>query len=208
MQTCDSDNEDLTYRPDDCLCITVSTNADDEVSELQLNIYEPEIGNLYVHHHFILPAFPLALAWMDINPDSRSLKKAKKGNFLAIGTFDCGIGIYNLDMLNSVEEWSLGGRSLADEEKISDLRKKVGSETDETKRQELLEAIEKAEKGKLKLDSHTDSVTCLSWNEKKQTVLASGSADKTATSGFTLAQAIACAVEFDNQHCGIYAGDC
>merc|ERR1712142_163066 len=30
---------------------------------------------------------------------------------------------------------------------------------------------------------------------------------ETATSGFTLAQAIACAVEFDNQHCGIYAGD-
>merc|ERR1712086_66742 len=25
--------------------------------------------------------------------------------------------------------------------------------------------------------------------------------------GFSLAQAIACAVEFDNQHCGIYAGD-
>merc|ERR1712121_437100 len=30
---------------------------------------------------------------------------------------------------------------------------------------------------------------------------------KTATSGFTLGQAIACAVQFDNQHCGIYAGD-
>merc|ERR1711899_433638 len=30
---------------------------------------------------------------------------------------------------------------------------------------------------------------------------------KTQTSGFTLGQAIACAVEFDNQHCGIYAGD-
>merc|ERR1712098_79050 len=29
----------------------------------------------------------------------------------------------------------------------------------------------------------------------------------TKTSGFTLHQAIACAVEFDNQHCGIYAGD-
>ena len=25
--------------------------------------------------------------------------------------------------------------------------------------------------------------------------------------GFTLSKAIACAVEFDNQHCGIYAGD-
>jgi len=32
-------------------------------------------------------------------------------------------------------------------------------------------------------------------------------AHKTATSGFTLAKAIACAVDFDNQHCGIYAGD-
>merc|ERR1712142_1421784 len=30
---------------------------------------------------------------------------------------------------------------------------------------------------------------------------------KTKTSGFTLAKATACAVEFDNQHCGIYAGD-
>lgn len=29
----------------------------------------------------------------------------------------------------------------------------------------------------------------------------------TATSGFTLGKAIACAVDFDNQHCGIYAGD-
>merc|ERR1711962_1266031 len=30
---------------------------------------------------------------------------------------------------------------------------------------------------------------------------------KTKTSGFTLVKAIACAVQFDNQHCGIYAGD-
>merc|ERR1711877_85641 len=29
----------------------------------------------------------------------------------------------------------------------------------------------------------------------------------TATSQFTLAKAINCAVEFDDQHCGIYAGD-
>jgi len=30
---------------------------------------------------------------------------------------------------------------------------------------------------------------------------------KTKTAGFTLGKAIACAVQFDNQHCGIYAGD-
>merc|ERR1712001_162447 len=30
---------------------------------------------------------------------------------------------------------------------------------------------------------------------------------QTKTCGFTMAKAIACAIEFDNQHCGIYAGD-
>merc|ERR1719365_421077 len=30
---------------------------------------------------------------------------------------------------------------------------------------------------------------------------------QTKTCGFTLAKACACAIEFDNQHCGIYAGD-
>jgi len=33
------------------------------------------------------------------------------------------------------------------------------------------------------------------------------SSHKTKNSEFTLSKAIACAVEFDNQHCGIYAGD-
>ena len=33
------------------------------------------------------------------------------------------------------------------------------------------------------------------------------SGHETKTCGFTLGKAIACAVEFDNQHCGIYAGD-
>merc|ERR1712234_91525 len=40
-----------------------------------------------------------------------------------------------------------------------------------------------------------------------QTVWEKLSCAVTKTSGFTLAKAIACAVEFDNQHCGIYAGD-
>merc|ERR1711994_513874 len=33
------------------------------------------------------------------------------------------------------------------------------------------------------------------------------SGHKTATSGFTLRKAIACAIDYDDQHCGIYAGD-
>jgi len=179
MKTCASDDEDLTYRPDDCLLITVSTTPQDEISELQLAVYEPTIGNLYVHHHFLLPSFPLALAWMDLDPGSRSLQNAQKGNFVAVGTFNCGIKIYNMDLLHGLEECSLGGHSEPDEEKLSSLRGKYGCATDETKRAELAIAIDKAEKGELLEGSHSDSVTCLGWNEKKRTVLASGSADKT-----------------------------
>merc|ERR1712062_478895 len=42
-------------------------------------------------------------------------------------------------------------------------------------------------------------VTAEKWNKLNEIV--------SKTSQFTLAKAIACAVEFDNQHCGIYAGD-
>merc|ERR1711862_431886 len=42
-------------------------------------------------------------------------------------------------------------------------------------------------------------VTEEKWNKLNEIV--------SKTSQFTLAKAIACAVEFDNQHCGIYAGD-
>jgi len=179
MKRWESDDEDLNYRPDDCLCVTVTTNPEDEVSELQVAVYEPKIGNLYIHHHFLLPSFPLAVAWMDIDPSSRSLDRAKVGNFLAVATFECGIGIYNMDILNSMEEHILGGRSEPDQRKLSALQRKFGTTDDETKRQELAKAIEDAEKGEILHDSHKDSVTCLSWNEKKRTMLASGSADKT-----------------------------
>ncbi len=42
-------------------------------------------------------------------------------------------------------------------------------------------------------------VTKEKWDKLKDIV--------TKTSGFTLKKACACAIEFDNQHCGIYAGD-
>merc|ERR1719204_1729462 len=179
LKACQSDDEDLYYRPEDCLCLTLTTNPEDEISELQLAVYEPNIGNLYIHHHFILPSFPLALAWMDLDPSSTSLRHAKEGNFVAIATFDCGIGIYHLDLMNCMEEPSLGGRAMPDEEEISFLQRKHSLETDDMKREELSKEIEEAKKGELLEGSHSDSVTCLGWNEKKRNLLASGSADKT-----------------------------
>jgi hypothetical protein len=40
-------------------------------------------ANLYVHHDLVLPAFPLALAWLDCDPSGRRAA----ANMAAVGTF-------------------------------------------------------------------------------------------------------------------------
>jgi hypothetical protein len=42
---------------------------------------EGEDGNLYVHHDVMLPAFPLAVAWLDCDPGQRR----ERANLAAVG---------------------------------------------------------------------------------------------------------------------------
>lgn len=63
-------------------------------------------SNLYVHHDILLPAFPLAVAWLDCNPQGST----DAGNYAAVGTMSPGIEIWDLDVADSVEPLaSLGG---------------------------------------------------------------------------------------------------
>lgn len=64
-----------------------------------------------MHHDLLLPAFPLALAWLDCSPSGRQ----EAGNFAAIGTMNPGIEIWDLDVLDSVEPAAvLGGSKASD----------------------------------------------------------------------------------------------
>ena len=77
--------------------------------------------NLYVHHDIILPAFPLALAWMDCSilpgalPSDKGATDLLSGcnflqslphpllfpaNLVAVGTMDPGIEIWDLDVVS------------------------------------------------------------------------------------------------------------
>ncbi|XP_059066869.1 uncharacterized WD repeat-containing protein C17D11.16 isoform X2 [Cryptomeria japonica] len=153
--------EDMTIKPSDQ--IIICARNEDEVSHLEIWVYEEQTeeggSNMYVHHDIILPAFPLALAWLDCN-----LKGGDKGNFVAVGTMQPEIEIWDLDVLDAVEpSIMLGGVVKCDTSRnIAKIKKKKKNKQAAT----------------YKDGSHTNAVLGLAWNSEYRNVLASASADK------------------------------
>lgn len=138
----DEDRDDMEIKRTDGVILVANTEED--FSSLEIQIYDEEEGNLYVHHEIALPAFPLSLAWMDISP----LDVEKSGSFVAIGTFKTGIEIWDLDILDALEPVAvLGGEDCDD---VRDVATCNRMRTDVP----------------LKEESHQDAVMCLSWNRQ------------------------------------------
>lgn len=138
-----------------------------DFATLEVHVYEQNTGNLFVHHDIPLPAFPLCLAQGDISSTGSA------GNFCAVGTFNPGIEIWNLDVLNALEpSCILGGddTSMADEIMRHNM---VGS------RRKNKQKMKVPQGPQLRAGSHTDAVMSLSWNKVHRQVIASGSADCT-----------------------------
>ena len=196
----DSDGEDSMSEADDLrirgtdLLILAARN-DEDISNLELWVYEePDErgdGNLYVHHSLLLPAFPLSLAWLDVDCTGRK----ERGNYAAVGSFEPGIEIWDMDVLDAVEPVGvLGG---ADYEKAKEQQHQLlmaegEDEDDEDGTTSKSKASKKKKKKKskkkgtdkiptipVKPGSHSDAVLGLSWNRLYRNVLASASADTT-----------------------------
>lgn len=191
----EEDDEDLVVKKSDIVICVGKT--EEEASTLEVYLYEEEGGKLYVHHDFNLPSFPLSLCWMDCDPRSSNMTQssaptssqsftdsasAGKGSFLAVGTFQCGIELWNLDVLDVLEPvGTLGGRNEPDPEVVrraveeeNKLKKKKGS-----KKAALSASLQAKLMGELKEGSHADAVMSLAWHPASRTRLASGSADHT-----------------------------
>ncbi|KAI3951260.1 hypothetical protein MKW92_035491 [Papaver armeniacum] len=137
--------EDMTIKASDAVIVCART--DDDVCVLE-ELEDGEL-NFYSHHDIILPAFPLCTAWLDFD---LKRKGGGKGNFVAVGTMEPAIEIWDLDLIDEIQPCLvLGG--VAKKKKKG--KKKAGDEN----------------------GSHTDSVLGLDWN-KKFKCLASASADK------------------------------
>jgi periodic tryptophan protein 1 len=169
--------DDLTLRPSDLLFVAAKT--EDEISQLEIYVYEEQaIGesggiedNLYVHHDLMLPFFPLCLEWIDFPFED---KNGEKGNFVAVGSFEKQIEIWNLDVLDLVYptvtlnghddavmslSWNRQGRNFL----------ASGSADNSV----LLWDLTRPQEALRSFNHHKDKVQTISWNPVKATELLS-----------------------------------
>jgi periodic tryptophan protein 1 len=55
----------LFHYHDDILSALINNQ---ERNRLEVYVYEEDDCNLFVHHDFEVPAFPLSMAWMNVDP--------------------------------------------------------------------------------------------------------------------------------------------
>lgn len=144
--------------------IVLAAKVEDEVAHLEVYVYEDEADNLYVHHDIMLPAIPLCVEWLDL-PVGKSNLEDSRANFVAVGTFDPDIEIWDLDTIDCMYPNAIlgqGGNENCVEPKGGEKKKK------------------KRKKSKRANDNyHVDAVLSLAANRHHRNLLASSSADKT-----------------------------
>uniref|UniRef100_A0A6B2L548 Anaphase-promoting complex subunit 4-like WD40 domain-containing protein n=1 Tax=Arcella intermedia TaxID=1963864 RepID=A0A6B2L548_9EUKA len=150
------DMEDFMIRKEDMILLC-AVSEEDEVSHLDVYVYEEKESNTFIHHDYLLPAFPLSLAWLDFPVGGPTLSgERERTNYVAVGTFEPYIEIWDLDTVNQPAPLVLlGGPENAED--ISRIDKNT----------------------KLVPGSHQEAVLGLSWNTYQRNLLASASADCT-----------------------------
>lgn len=76
---------------------------DQEFASLEVYIFEPSQGNLFVHHDYILSSFPVSLEWVGAELFNSDNNSVLKGNFGIVGLMTPDIEIWDLDINDSVE---------------------------------------------------------------------------------------------------------
>ncbi|KAF5376526.1 hypothetical protein D9757_008305 [Collybiopsis confluens] len=168
----DDEREELEILPTDNLLVVAKT--EDEISQLQIHIYEETEENLYVHHDLMLPNFPLCLEWLDFPPagasstDSASDSSSSGfGSYIAVGTFDPEIEIWSLDVVEAMYPNAVLGRP---DKTKAHIPVPLGTGKKKKKKSKARETEDAY---------HVDAILGLSWNVKQRNFLASASADKT-----------------------------
>ncbi|PGH17116.1 hypothetical protein AJ79_01254 [Helicocarpus griseus UAMH5409] len=197
----DEEREELQIMPTDNLLL--AAKVEDEVAHMEVYVYEDSADNLYVHHDVMLPAIPLCLEWLDI-PVGRNSENRSHGNFVAVGTMEPDIEIWDLDIVDCMYPNAIlgqGGQEENSETSSKKKKKKANKANDEyhvdavlalaanRQHRNLLASASADQTVKLwdlnttkcakSYTNHTDKICALDWHPKESTVLLSGSYDKT-----------------------------
>ncbi|KAA1066976.1 hypothetical protein PGT21_011029 [Puccinia graminis f. sp. tritici] len=177
------EREELEIYPTDNLIIAART--EDDVSQLDIYVYDQGEENLYVHHDLLLPAMPLCLEWIDFSPAGIDCDDpTRKGSFIAVGTMDPEIEIWNLDVVDGLYPDAILGNN-----------NNPSSQVDQPSAEQLSDSNIQSKKNKKKKKKnnnpqpstlnlspathHTSSVLSLSHNKLARNLLLSASADTT-----------------------------
>ncbi|CAE6445447.1 unnamed protein product [Rhizoctonia solani] len=165
----EAEREELKVLSEDNMIVTAKT--EDEVSHLDVYIYNDTNENLYVHHDILLPSFPLCLEWLDFPPPPTETAPTpaapQQGNFVAVGTFEPEIEIWSLDVTEAIYPSLILGRP---DKSAAHVPVPLGTGKKKRKQTKARE---------LTSEYHVDAVLGLSWNRAHRNILASASADTT-----------------------------
>jgi len=157
----EEEQDDFTIHKTDTL-IACAT-AQDDISNIEIYIYDEINQSLFVHHDILLGTYPICLEWLPINQNNSG---NTKNNYVIVGSFLPEIEFWNLDMLDVLEPDLVLGEKGGDEDKyFKDLKKKKKN------KQEKLAANAD------NVNSHSDAVLSLNVNPFNNNILCSGGAD-------------------------------
>lgn len=164
------------------MLITARTTSD--LSALDFHVYDEPEENLYVHHDLMLPSFPLCVEWLDFDPSSST----KPGSYVAVGTFDPSIEIWDADMVDGLYPHAILGPAPSLEKP-----EMVAKGTGKKKRRQVVADP----------NYHLQPVLSLSWTPNHRHLLLSGSADATIKLwDLTRESPMAAVTSWDNVHGG------
>lgn len=149
------------HSTDNLLC---AGKVEDEVAHLEIYVYEDEADNLYVHHDIMLPAIPLCTEWIDVPVGDGKAGKAD-GNFIAVGTMEPNIELWDLDVVDAMYPNAILGEA----------EQKAGADQEPGKHKRK----KRRKTAKSNAEFHVDAVLTLAANRLHKNLLASGSADET-----------------------------
>lgn len=161
----DEEREELQILPTDSMI--VAAKVEDEVAHLEIYIYEDEADNLYVHHDIMLPAIPLCVEWLDlpVGKDAKTATEDARRNYVAVGTFDPDVEIWDLDTVDSMYPNAILGYG-GDDASVD-----ITREASKKKRRKRSKKVNDK--------YHVDAILSLAANRQHRNLLASASADRT-----------------------------